>query len=140
MTAPGDLVLLLVLLAVSGACCGYAAGRMHQRRRHGADRAQAYRDGYASGTRSVFGMAARVAGRPGGEPAARDGAPVRQAPITPDATPASGDQACPAVPGSGAPAGTRGRHAVPEEPACAATYRLPPDRVARARVPRPRRR
>ncbi|GAA1580098.1 hypothetical protein [Actinoplanes couchii] len=109
MTAPGDTILVIILAAALMACCGYAAGRLHQRRQSGADRATAYKRGYDAATRSVFSMAARAAGRRATAPEAE--------PVGPD------------VPG---------RHAVPEELVRAATYLLPPDRVARARVPHPR--
>src|SRR4051812_8956335 len=62
MTAPGDSVLLLILLAIFLACCGYAAGRLHQRYQTWSDREEAYRDGYDMATRSVFSLAARVVG------------------------------------------------------------------------------
>ncbi|GIF18035.1 hypothetical protein BJ973_008999 [Actinoplanes tereljensis] len=60
MTAPGNSSLLLILLAVFVACCGYAAGRLHQRHQTEDDREEAYRDGYETATRSVFSMAARM--------------------------------------------------------------------------------
>lgn len=109
MTAPGDTILVIILAAALMACFGYTAGRVHQRRQSGADRATAYKRGYEAATRSVFSMAARAAGRRTAEPEAED--------FDPD------------VPG---------RHAVPEELVRAATYLLPPDRVARAKVPQPR--
>ena len=62
MTAPGNTVLIILLLAVFLACTGYAAGRLHQRRQTGHDREEAYRDGYETATRSVFSLAARVIG------------------------------------------------------------------------------
>ncbi|HWS38770.1 MAG TPA: hypothetical protein VN408_39285 [Actinoplanes sp.] len=109
MTAPGDTILVIILAAALMACFGYTAGRLHQRRQGGADRATAYKRGYDAATRSVFSMAARAAGR---------------RPAAPEA-----DEVGPEV---------TGRHAVPEELVRAATYLLPPDRVARARVPQPR--
>jgi hypothetical protein len=62
MTAPGDSVLLLILFAVFLTCCGYAAGRAHQRFLTSQDREDAYRDGYETGTRSVFSTAVRMLG------------------------------------------------------------------------------
>ncbi len=62
MTAPGDSVLLLILFAVLLACSGYAAGRAHQRYLTSQDREDAYRDGYETGTRSVFSTAVRMLG------------------------------------------------------------------------------
>src|ERR1700712_45156 len=60
MSAPGNLILIIALVALFVACCGYAAGRVHQRRQTGDDRAAAYRDGYEKGSHSVFKLAARV--------------------------------------------------------------------------------
>jgi hypothetical protein len=60
MTAPGDSVLIFLLLALFVACCAYAAGRLHQRYQTARDRAEAYRDGYEEATRSVFSLAARM--------------------------------------------------------------------------------
>jgi hypothetical protein len=111
MTTPGDIALLIVLAAALMACAGYAAGRLHQRRQSGPDLRDAYKTGYDAATRSVFSMAARAAGR---KPAAPD--------VATDV---------PDVPGQ-----REGRHAVPEELVRAKTYRLPFDRVARAKVPR----
>ncbi|WP_433826526.1 hypothetical protein ACQP2E_31185 [Actinoplanes sp. CA-015351] len=170
MTAPGDLAILFVLLAVFVACCGYAAGRLHQRRQQGADRAEAYRDGYATGTSSVFSMAARAAGRRRERASARAAVPVpeKKAPDPvpkkkPEAEsfPAPKPQLPPGLPEPAAPGGVtystlpdpqwsapaepvppqrvarEGKHTVPEELVRAATYRLPPDRVARAKVAQP---
>ncbi|MBG0560340.1 hypothetical protein [Actinoplanes aureus] len=198
MTAPGDIVILLVLLASVLACAGYAAGRLHQRRQSGADREEAYRHGFDSGTRSVFGMAARAAGRrrdrgavhgaagvpPAGPPdeptvpvppqatapsaspvmpaSAESEEPTRPVPQGAPGFPAPPPQAVPEVPPPAATGGVtytsvpdprwpgdaepvpeqrepeprRGRHTVPEELVQAATYVLPPDRVARAKVVR----
>lgn len=73
MNAPGDSALIFSLLAVFVACTGYAAGRLHQRWQAAQDREEAYRDGYESGTSSVFSTAVRMLGpkRP-----ARGAAPV----------------------------------------------------------------
>lgn len=117
MTAPGDTVLLLVLATTLTACAGYTAGRLYQRRQSGPDLREAYRTGYEAATRNVFSTAARAAGR-------RAVAP-EVVPIAPEEAP-------------GVPAQRQGRHTVPEELVRAATYRLPADRVARAKVPRPR--
>jgi hypothetical protein len=218
MNAPGNSILIIALLAVFVACCGYAAGRIHQRRQTGGDREAAYRDGYEKGSNSVFRLAARVivprravrAAAPvkpesaaGDEttllpqvssPAKNEPAKAPEAevadlgfplpPPPPEGTvpepPAVGgvrfqrfpdprtggettvlpdlrDQAARPeaadsvpeprrAPGHRAPEGeedtvdasaevsTPGRHTVPEELVQAATYRLPPDRVFRAKV------
>jgi hypothetical protein len=60
MTAPGNSIVLILLLAAFLACTGYAGGRLHQWYRMGQDRDEAYRDGYDTATRSVFSMAARI--------------------------------------------------------------------------------
>jgi hypothetical protein len=60
MTAPGNSVVLVLLLAAFLACTGYAGGRLHQWYRMGQERDEAYRDGYDTATRSVFSMAARI--------------------------------------------------------------------------------
>jgi hypothetical protein len=127
MTAPGNSVVLFILLAAFLACTGYAAGRLHQWYRTGQDRDEAYRDGYDTATRSVFSMAARIIGpRRAERPAVRASAQVHP----PDAP------AClPDVSSRRPPEDTRpGRHTVPEELVRAPTYRLAPDRVARAKV------
>src|SRR4051812_45289649 len=62
MTAPGNPAVLLTMLTVLTACTGYAAGRLHQWYRTGADRDEAYRDGYDTATRSTFSLAARIVG------------------------------------------------------------------------------
>ncbi|GIM91733.1 hypothetical protein [Paractinoplanes toevensis] len=90
MTAPGNSALLLTLLAVFVACCGYAAGRIHQRRQTEDDREEAYRDGYETGTRSVFSVAARMI------------APRRAARASAQVTPAV-DMPAPAEPSAAAP-------------------------------------
>ncbi len=84
MTAPGDLVLIFILVAIFVASCGYAAGRMHQRYQLKHDREAAYRDGYETASSRVFSLAARVAApkRP-----ARGAAPVQ--PTSPEAPPSS---------------------------------------------------
>lgn len=60
MSAPGNSILIIALIALFVACCGYAAGRIHQRRQTGEDRKAAYQDGYEKGSHSVFSLAARV--------------------------------------------------------------------------------
>lgn len=62
MSAPGNSVILLVLLSLFMGCAGYAVGRLHERRMSGEEREEAYRDGYDHAARSVFSLAARVAG------------------------------------------------------------------------------
>ncbi|WP_305782505.1 hypothetical protein [Symbioplanes lichenis] len=108
MTAPGDDALLMTLLAAFLATSGYVAGRLHQWHRTAVDRDEAYRDGYDEATRSTFSLAARLIG------------PRR---------PAS------AAAVAAVPPGRRGRHHVPDELVEGPTYRLPSDRVARAKVP-----
>lgn len=143
MTAPNH-ALLVTLLAVFTACVGYAVGRLHQWYRTGLDRDEAYRDGYETATRSVFSTAARLIAP---RRAARGTAAVT--PVPADATPvaaasdevpvsrtvvacttASRAEASPAADDT-APGG---RHLVPDELVQAPTYRLAPDRVARAKV------
>jgi hypothetical protein len=125
MTAPGNSALLISLLAVFVACTGYAVGRLHQRYRTGRVRDEAYRDGYDTATRSVFSLAARVIGPRRPERAAiRASASVRPSPSPLDSR----------VPLASPADSSSGRHTVPDELVRGATYRLAPDRVARARV------
>ena len=154
MTAPGNSSLLLTLLAAFIASTGYAGGRLHQWYRMGRDRDEAYRDGYDTATRSVFSLAARVI-----SPRRADRAAIRasaavvlpasavvvSAPM-PASTPASpirvaaGPEPTVTQPMSPTPGGRpaaveqSGRHTVPDELVQADTYRLAPDRVARAKV------
>ncbi len=60
MTAPGNDILLTLLLIVFAGSSGYAGGRIHQWYRTSLDRDQAYRDGYDTATRSLFSLAARI--------------------------------------------------------------------------------
>ena len=148
MTAPNH-ALLVTLLAVFTACAGYAVGRLHQWYRTGLDRDEAYRDGYETATRSVFSTAARLIAP---RRAARGTAPVTAVPGAP-AAPVAPVQDSAAVPVAGTPASRTvtacttaaravdapegepgGRHLVPDELVQAPTYRLAPDRVARAKV------
>jgi hypothetical protein len=136
MTAPGNSVVLFILLAAFLACAGYAAGRLHQWYRTGQDRDEAYRDGYDTATRSVFSMAARIIGpRRSERPAIRASAPVRSsagdATCSPDVSSRRASEDARVLK---APAGRPGRHTVPDELVQAPTYRLSPDRVARAKV------
>jgi hypothetical protein len=157
MTAP----LLSSIVAVLFACLGYAVGRAHQWRRGAWEREQAYRDGYDEATRSTLSMAARIAGPaqrdgsaeagPDRPPAAGDAVPADlppsgfPAPAGPPVPPPAASDAAffePVVhemgPATEVPVprlGRRGRHYVPDELVRAATYRLSPDRVARAKVP-----
>lgn len=134
MTAPGNSTLLLTLLAAFLACTGYAGGRLHQWYRMGQDRDEAYRDGYDTATRSVFSLAARVISpRKSDRPGLRATAAVTlPASAVTRNEPAPGP--IPASAGAGAAPEPSGRHGVPDELVQAATYRLPPDRVARAKV------
>ncbi|BCY14082.1 hypothetical protein [Actinoplanes sp. L3-i22] len=99
MSAPGNSVILLVLLSVFVGCIGYALGRMHERRMGGEEREEAYRDGYDHAARSVFSLAARVAGprRRGavrasvvvgeGAPRTGDSVPEPEATVVPEPAP-----------------------------------------------------
>jgi len=146
----GNDILLACLLAAFTACVGYTAGRLHQWYRTVLERDEAYRDGYDTATRSVFSLAARLIGP---KRAVRGTAPVTSAPgpsrapgsssVTPPpaglrpAVVASASSPSRASASSAAETseGTDGgRHLVPDELVRAATYRLPPDRVARAKV------
>ncbi len=60
MTAPGDLVLIFILLALFVGCSAYAAGRLHQRYQLRQDREEAYRDGYETASSKVFSLAVRA--------------------------------------------------------------------------------
>jgi hypothetical protein len=138
MTAPGNSTLVFSLLAVLVACTGYAAGRLHQWYQTGRDRDEAYRDGYDTGTRSTFSMAARMIS-PRREKAIRASASVHaSAAVRRDATspPDAADGVVVEEPQAGGKSHGRGRHFVPEEFMRAVTYRLTPDRVARAKVKR----
>lgn len=185
MTAPGNSVLLLTLLALLLSCTGYAAGRLHQWYRMGLDRDEAYREGYDTATRSVFSLAARiigprrdraairasasvgpsVVGPSSAESSARSGrrpphpavasSPrgVSSSVVSPEVFALSPAEVTPVVSAAGSSpvadassaagfssvaeredAEETGRHTVPDELVRAATYRLPPDRVARAKV------
>jgi hypothetical protein len=132
MTAPGNGILLTVLTIVFTSCTGYAAGRIHQWYRTSLERDQAYRDGYDTATRSLFSVAARmVRPRRGEKNAARGTATVTSILAAPGAV--SADLADPRADAAGAAAG--GRHTVADELVHASTYRLTPDRIARATVP-----
>jgi hypothetical protein len=150
MNVPGNSVVLLTLLALFVACSGYAAGRLHQRYRTGRARDEAFREGYDTATRSVFSLAARVVGPRRGAAGVRASASVRSAvPLTvvppieePVPPPAAGRPNAPtrfpapravAAPSTGTESPS-GRHTVPDELVRADTYRLAPDRVARAKV------
>ena len=163
MTAPGNSTVLVALLAAFLACSGYAAGRLHQRLRMGRDRDEAYREGYDTATRSVFSLAARIVA-PRRSAAVRGSAKVpvtspsrvsgptspgrkrsrlasyrdnaRTLPRTgkPGPPPDSDVDTTPLPDLADGDTTRLGRHTVPDELVQAATYRLPPDRVARARV------
>ncbi|WP_250033115.1 hypothetical protein [Paractinoplanes maris] len=88
MTAPGDLVLISVLVALFVASCGYAAGRLHQRYQLRQDREEAYRDGYETASSRVFSLAARIAApKRAGRPA-RGAAAVQPSPPPAEPAPA----------------------------------------------------
>lgn len=91
MSVPGNSVVLLVLLSLFVGCAGYALGRLHERRMSGEEREEAYRDGYDHAARSVFSLAARVAGP------RRRGA-VRASATVSEGDPQSGDSAPAATP------------------------------------------
>lgn len=137
MTAPGNDLLLTVLLVAFTTCTGYAAGRIHQWYRTALERDQAYRDGYDSATRSLFSLAARIV-----RPRRSDKSAVRgTATVTSIlAAPSNAGPALSAAPTGAAasnvtPLNPAGRHTAPDELVTGPTYRLAPDRVARARVP-----
>ena len=105
MTAPGDSVLIFMLLALFVACCAYAAGRLHQRYQTARDREEAYRDGYETASSRVFSLAARTlvpkrAAR--GSAAVATGGPGATAADGPDTTAAGG----PGTAGADSPATT----------------------------------
>jgi hypothetical protein len=214
MTAPGNDILLTLLLIAFVGSSGYAGGRIHQWYRTSLDRDQAYRDGYDTATRSLFSLAARIIRPRRSEKAAARGtatvtsilaAPGAAGPGTTAGAPGHGTTngaaagrathgpagraahgaaahaVTPAAAGPGMtpeaanPAGaagrrptptpvaatttpslrsvprraaaetastdadptsaSQGRHTVPDELVRAATYRLSPDRIARAKVP-----
>ncbi|WP_127501747.1 hypothetical protein [Actinoplanes solisilvae] len=60
MTAPGDSVLIFILLALFVASAAYTIGRLHQRHRFHQDREEAYRDGYETASDRVFSLAVRA--------------------------------------------------------------------------------
>ena len=146
MTVPGNDTLLITALAAFAACLGYAAGRLHQWYRTVLDRDEAYRDGYDTATRSVFSLAARLIGprrAVRGTAVVTSAGGVRADGVRADAVPpdpsvdlpvaaASSPVASAAVPPQADDVG--GRHLVPDELVRAPTYRLTPDRVARAKV------
>jgi hypothetical protein len=167
MSSPANSAVLVTLLTVLIICTGYAAGRLHQWYRAAADRDEAYQEGYDTGARSTFSMAARIAGPRRDKAAVRASAAVRPAaPESPAASSSSSSSSSlPAEPvpaprtvaspdagpvdpsplpwppsvSSGSPSAdgevsSSGRHLVPDELIRAATFRLAPDRVARARV------
>lgn len=180
MTPPGDPILLITLLTLFLACCGYYAGRAHHRHQAEAEREEAYRDGYETATRSVFSLAARVIGpRRSGHrsavpaqavPAAQEREPEpKPGPTKLIDSPPVGFPAPPPPPPHvvaepPAPGGVNyqpfpaprpaeavepppapvaeeepddepaGRHLVPDALIEGTTYRLPPDRVFRAKV------
>jgi hypothetical protein len=131
MTAPGNGILLTALIVVLAASTGYAAGRIHQWYRTSLERDEAYRDGYDTATQSLFSVAARlVKQRRDHKSAIRGTATVSSILEAPGAAltkPSDGSA-------SGGPA-SGGKHTLPDELVHAATYRLTPDRIARARVP-----
>jgi hypothetical protein len=131
MTAPGNGTLLTVLIVVFGLSTGYAAGRIHQWYRTSLDRDEAYRDGYDTATQSLFSVAARaVKGRRAEKAAARGTAKVSSILEAPGAAINQGGETSDGTE-------QEGKHTLPEALTRAKTYRLTPDRIARAKV-RPR--
>ena len=118
MTAPGNDLLLSVLLIAFTASTGYAAGRIHQWYRTALERDQAYREGYDTATRSLFGLAARIV-----RPRRSERGEVRGTATVTSILAAS----------SGAAAHGGGRHTAPESLVEGPTYRLTPERLARVR-------
>lgn len=151
MTAPGNDVLLAMLLVAFTACTGYAGGRIHQWYRTALERDQAYRDGYDTATRSLFSLAARIIRPRRSEKAAVRGT---AAVTTASASAAAGSTASGATASGATASGNTatvtsilaaasnaepcgaGRHTVPDGLVSGPTYRMNPDRVARAKVPR----
>jgi hypothetical protein len=145
-------VLLTCLPAAFTACVGYAAGRLHQWYRTVLERDEAYRHGYDTATRSVFSLAARLIGPkravrgtaavtspPGPLPAGSSSVAPPPAGLRPTVVASEASAPSSAAPSSSAAAGAGGdtaggRHLVPDELVRAPTYRLAPDRVARAKV------
>src|SRR4051812_1250720 len=56
MTAPGNDLLIIILTLSVLLSSGYAMGRVHQSRKHGLERDEAYRAGYDKASRSIMGM------------------------------------------------------------------------------------
>ncbi|HEY0531400.1 MAG TPA: hypothetical protein VGD29_07365 [Actinoplanes sp.] len=104
MSAPGNSILIIALIALFVACCGYAAGRIHQRRQTGDDREAAYRDGYEKGSHSVFSLAARVIVRRRPVQAAAAVKPASEARDETTLLPQLSPSASPSSPLSGPPA------------------------------------
>ncbi|WP_250007473.1 hypothetical protein [Actinoplanes sp. M2I2] len=117
MTAPGDLVLISVLVALFVASCGYAAGRLHQRYQLRQDREEAYRDGYETASSRVFSLAARIASPRRGARPARGAASVSTvAPVSPVAPANRTAPESPTVPvGPVSPVGSAGPVGPPSE-------------------------
>lgn len=136
MTAPGNDLLLTVLLVAFTTCTGYAAGRIHQWYRTALDRDQAYRDGYDTATRSLFSLAARIVRpRRSDKSAVRGTATVTSILEAPSNAVRAGDADIPVAGTMNGMLDQSGRHTAPDELVTGPTYRLAPDRVARARVP-----
>lgn len=156
MTAPGNDVLLTVLVVAMTVCTGYAAGRIHQWYRTALERDQAYRDGYDTATRSLFSLAARIIRPRRSDKAAVRGtatvtsilaAPSNTGPldaarldaVSSNVSPLNGTHSAVAqftgASSNDAQADSEGRHTVPDGLVSGPTYRLPADRVARAKVP-----
>ncbi|MBU2662681.1 hypothetical protein KOI35_04100 [Actinoplanes bogorensis] len=136
MNAPGDTVLIFLLLALFVACCAYAAGRVHQRYQLKRDRDEAYREGYETASNRVFSLAVRSA-----VPKKETASPSPASPSEPDTDPGrairhqgvAGPAPAPAVsertekPGFPAPPPPP-RHTVAEPPAVGGvTYQQFPD-------------
>ncbi|HET6480387.1 MAG TPA: hypothetical protein VFG35_10165 [Actinoplanes sp.] len=125
MTAPGDSVLVFILLAVFVASLAYAAGRLHQRYQLRQDREDAYRDGYETASSRVFSLAARaVSARRTARATAsvRSGRPRRSAAHaiaageTPTGPTPATPHAAPSRPAHGSPAAPSGPTAEPPGP------------------------
>lgn len=141
---------MIVLVVAMTVCTGYAAGRIHQWYRTALERDQAYRDGYDTATRSLFSLAARIIRPRRSEKAAvRGTATVTSILAAPsNATPSNAAPSLvgpstaslpttpiPTVASADTGQESAGRHTVPDQLVSGPTYRLPPDRVARAKVP-----
>jgi hypothetical protein len=143
MNAPGNGILLTLLMIVFTVSTGYASGRVHQWYRASMERDQAYREGYDTATRSLFSVAARLMRPRRGEKGVVRGtatvSPIRAAPRAVSGT--AWGVAVDAARGSADPrnaltvVAAGGRHKVSDELVHGPTYPEGPDHLARTKVP-----